>query len=92
LGDSFSVANMRVFSTVGQITSDSDREIQEPSNNRSIQGKSSREEGDFVGTYLIIFGGLLLVHASNSSSGSRYNVACSNKSTHATDRACMPMI
>jgi hypothetical protein len=86
------LASMRAFPTVGQITSDSDREIQEPSNNRSIQGESSREEGDFIGTDLIRFGGVLLVHASDSSSDNRSSAACNSKPTHVTDRACMPMI
>ena len=64
------LASVRVFPVVGQITSGSDREVQEPSSSESIQGESSKEEGDFIGTNLIRFGGVLLVHASDSSFGS----------------------
>jgi hypothetical protein len=86
------LASVRVFLAVGQSTSGSDREIQEPSSSRSIQGESYREEGDFIGTDLIRFGGVLLAHASDSSSDSRSSAACSSKPTHVTDRACMPTI
>jgi hypothetical protein len=83
---------VRVFPAVGQITFDSDKGIQEPRSSRSIPGESSREEGNFIGTYLIIFGGVLLVHVSNSSSDNRSSTTCSSKPMHVTDRACMPMI
>jgi hypothetical protein len=83
---------MRAFPLVGKITSSSDREIQEPSSNRSIEGESSMEEGDFIGTYLIIFGGVFIMHASDSSSDNISRIACSSKPMHVTDRDCMPMI
>jgi hypothetical protein len=83
---------MRAFQTVGKITFVSDREIQEPSSNKSIQGDYYREEGDFIGIDIIIFRGFFLVHASDSSPGSRSSVACSSKRTHVTYQACMSMI
>jgi len=69
------LASVRAFPKFGHITSGSDREIQEPSNNKSIQGESSSEEGNFIGIDIIRFIGVFLVHASDSYSGSRSRVA-----------------
>jgi hypothetical protein len=82
---------MREFLAVGHITSGSDREIQEPSSSRSIQGESSREEGNFIGIDLIRFGGFFLVCASDSSSDSISNT-CYRFGFHANDWACIPLI
>ena len=86
------LASVMAFPTFGLITSRGDREIQELSNNKSIQGESSREEGDFNGTYLIIFIGVFVLPASDSYSDSRSIVACSNKLTHVIGQDYIPMI
>jgi hypothetical protein len=73
------LANVREFPSVGKITSSSDREIQVPRISRSIEGQSSMEEGNFIGTYLIIFGGVFIMHASNSSFDNISRTACNSK-------------
>jgi hypothetical protein len=86
------LGSVRAFPTARQITPVSDKEIQEPSSNKSIHGEYSREEDEFIGIDLIRFKGVLLMHASYSSFGNKSSAACNNKPKHVTDWACVPMI